>query len=146
MIVHRLTLPAHRALDGEGARLYGGRWNSPGRAMVYTSASPSLPVLEVMVHLDLDPAYLPDDYHLLSIEVPDDASMERLDEAIVDPEVCAVVGDDFLRRGAALSLSVPSVVVPQDRNLLINPRHPDTARLSIVADAPFRFDPRLFSR
>ncbi|MBU1374991.1 MAG: RES family NAD+ phosphorylase [Alphaproteobacteria bacterium] len=146
MIVHRLTLPAHRALDGEGARLYGGRWNSPGRAMIYASASPSLPVLEVMVHLDLDPAYLPDDYHLLGIEVPDDAPMERLDEAPGDTDACAMLGDDFLRRGAALSLSVPSVVVPQDRNLLINPRHPAAAGLRIVTDAPFRFDPRLFAR
>lgn len=114
--------------------------------MIYASASPSLPVLEVMVHLDLDPAYLPDDYHLLGIEVPDDAPMERLDEAPGDTDACAMLGDDFLRRGAALSLSVPSVVVPQDRNLLINPRHPAAAGLRIVTDAPFRFDPRLFAR
>ena len=146
MIVYRLTLPAYRALDGEGARLYGGRWNSAGRPMIYASASPSLPVLEVMVRLDLDPAYLPDDYRLLSIEVPDDAPVERLDDLPSDSARCAAVGDDFLERAASLGLSVPSAVVPQDRNLLINPRHPDAARVRIVDDAAFRFDPRLFDR
>ena len=144
MIVYRLTLPAYRALDGEGARLYGGRWNSPGRAMVYTSASPSLPVLEVMVHLDVEPEYLPDDYRLLAIEVPEDAPAERVAAAPHDPAACGALGDGFLDRGEALTLSVPSVVVPQDRNILINPAHADARRLRIVGDDPFHFDPRLF--
>jgi RES domain-containing protein len=144
VIAYRLALPAHRALDGEGARLYGGRWNSPGRPMVYASQSPSLPVLEVMVHLDLDPAYLPDDYRLLALEIPDDALSERLEQAPEQAAACAAMGDDFLLRGEAFWLSVPSVVVPQDRNILINPLHPQASRLRIVDDEPFRFDARLF--
>jgi RES domain-containing protein len=146
VIAYRLALPAFRKLDGEGARLYGGRWNTEGRPMIYASASPSLPVLEVMVHLDVEPDFIPDDYRLLAVEVPDDALLERLDATPMDPAECAALGDAFLDRGAALGLSVPSVVVPQDRNLLINPRHPDAGRLRIVADEPFRFDRRLFVR
>ncbi len=114
--------------------------------MVYTSASPSLPVLEVMVHLDVDPADLPDDYRLLSIAIPDDAPIERLDDLSPDAPRCAELGDDFLGRAQSLGLSVASAIVPLDRNLLINPRHPDASRVRIVADAPFRFDPRLFER
>jgi RES domain-containing protein len=146
VIVYRLALPAFRKLDGEGARLYGGRWNTVGRPMVYASASPSLPVLEVMVHLDVEPDFIPDDYRLLAVEVPDDAPFDRLEATPIDATECAALGDAFLDRGAALGLSVPSIVVPQDRNLLINPRHPDAGGLRIVADEPFRFDRRLFVR
>lgn len=146
MIAYRLTLPAFRALDGEGARTFGGRWNSPGRPMVYASAGPSLPVLEVMVHLDLEPDLLPDDYRLLTIEVPDDAPGERIEEAPTEAAACAVLGDDFLKRASALTLIVPSVVVPQDHNVLLNPRHPAMADVRIVGDVGFAFDPRLFRR
>lgn len=141
MIFHRLVKAAHVALDGEGARLYGGRWNSPGRPMVYLAASPSLAVLEVLVHLDLPPELIPADYRLLSVEIPDDAARESLSEPPVDP---VTWGDGFLDRGAALLLLVPSAVVPQETNALINPRHPGAARLRVIADRAFRFDPRLF--
>jgi len=71
VILYRLCKAAHVALDGEGARLWGGRWNSAGRPMVYAAATPSLAVLEVLVHLDLPAELLPDDLRLLTIEVPD---------------------------------------------------------------------------
>ena len=88
MIVYRLAKAAFTALDGEGARLFGGRWNSPGRPMIYTAASPSLAVLEVLVHLDLPIDLMPDDYRLLAIEIPDDAPIERLDQAPADAQTC----------------------------------------------------------
>ncbi len=143
MIVHRLAKAAFAALDGEGARLFGGRWNSAGRAMVYAAASPSLAVLEVLVHLDLPPELAPDDYRLLAIDIPDDAPMERLDHTPKDLPACVAIGDEFLARGAALVLLVPSVVVPQERNALINVRHPAMGAARTVADQPFRFDARL---
>ena len=120
MIVYRLCKAAHVALDGEGARLWGGRWNSAGRPMVYTAASPSLAVLEVLVHLDLPSELLPDDYQLLTISVPDDAPVSRVDAPISEDDLCRQTGDAFLADGAALTLSVPSVVVPQERNVLLN--------------------------
>lgn len=141
MIVHRLAKAAFTGLDGEGARLYGGRWNSPGRPMIYTAASPSLAVLEVLVHLDLPPELIPSDYRLLSIHVPDDAPVEELADLPDDP---LAIGDEFLQRGGALVLRVPSAVVPQESNSLINPRHPAAAALRLEANEPFSFDRRLF--
>jgi RES domain-containing protein len=143
VIFHRLAKAAFTPLDGEGARLFGGRWNSAGRPAIYTAASPSLAVLEVLVHLDLPPELMPDDYRLLGIELPDDAPVERLDDAPVDADACLAAGDGFLIRGAALILLVPSVVVPQEHNAIVNVRHPAMDRVAVITDEPFRFDPRL---
>jgi len=152
MIVYRLCKAAHAALDGEGARLWGGRWNRAGRPMVYTAASPSLAVLEVLVHLDLPSALLPDDLRLLTIELPDDAALRRLDPGLpdapadgpTDDGACLAAGEAFLDGGDALGLMVRSVVVPQEWNLLLNPRHAGMARVRVRENEPFRLDPRLF--
>jgi RES domain-containing protein len=140
---YRLAKAAFAALDGEGARLYGGRWNSPGRPMIYSAGSPSLAVLEVLVHLDLPAELMPDDYLLLAIEIPDDAAIEHLNETPASAEACVSAGDGFLRRGGGLAMLVPSVVVPQERNALINVRHSDMARVRLIGEEDFRFDPRL---
>jgi RES domain-containing protein len=133
-------------LDGEGARLYGGRWNSPGRPMIYASASPSLAVLEVLVHLDLPIELMPDDYRLLAIEIADDAQVERLAGAPDGFDACRNLGDAFLGAGAALALLVPSIIVPQETNALINVAHPDMTRVRLIGNEPFRIDPRLIGR
>lgn len=143
MIVYRLCKAAHIALDGEGARLWGGRWNSAGRPMVYTAATPSLAVLEVLVHLDLPAELLPDDLRLLTIEVPDDAPLQLLDVDPADDAACVAQGDAFLDAGNVLSLRVRSVVVPQEWNLLLNVRHADMDKVKIIANEPFQLDPRL---
>ncbi|MBV2150023.1 RES family NAD+ phosphorylase [Sphingobium sp. AS12] len=145
MIVYRLCKQAHVALDGEGARLWGGRWNSPGRPMVYTAATPSLAVLEILVHLDLPGELLPDDLRLLAIEIPDDAAIRRLDPSPSDNDGCLSAGERFLDAGDALVLLVRSVVVPQEWNALLNVRHAVMARVTILSDDPFRLDPRLLS-
>ena len=148
MIVYRLCKAAHAALDGEGARLWGGRWNRAGRPMIYTAASPSLAVLEVLVHLDLPSALLPDDLRLLTIELPDDAAVRRLEPGPADDPnddgACLAAGEAFLDSGDALGLMVRSVIVPQEWNLLLNPRHADMARVVMRENEPFRLDPRLF--
>ncbi|MBB5708386.1 RES domain-containing protein [Sphingopyxis panaciterrulae] len=143
MIVYRLCKAARIALDGEGARLWGGRWNSAGRPMVYTAATPSLAVLEVLVHLDLPAELLPDDLRLLTIEVPDDAPVQQLDVDPADGAACVAQGDAFLDAGNVLSLRVRSVVVPQEWNLLLNVRHADMDKVKIIANEPFQLDPRL---
>jgi RES domain-containing protein len=145
VIVSRLCKAAHVALDGEGARLWGGRWNTPGRPMVYTAASPSLAVLEVLVHLDLPSALLPDDYMLLTIDVPEGAPVRRIETGPSADADCRRAGDAFLAAGAALALMVRSAVVPQERNVLLNPRHPAMQGTAIVRTEPFRFDPRLLA-
>lgn len=143
MIVYRLCKALHAALDGEGARLWGGRWNSPGRSMVYAAASPSLAVLEVLVHLDLPAELLPADLTLLTIEIPDDAAIRRLEPSPADEDACLAAGDEFLDAGDALALMVRSVVVPQEWNALLNVGHADMARVAVLTSEPFRFDPRL---
>lgn len=145
MIVYRLAKAAFTALDGEGARLYGGRWNSPGRPVIYAAASPSLAVLEVLVHLDLPAELMPDDYRMLGIEIPEDAAAERLEHTPAADEECRAMGDAFLDRGEALVLLVPSIVVPQERNALINVRYAGPGSVRLVGDEPFRFDPRLLN-
>ena len=143
MTFYRLCKRAHVALDGEGARLYGGRWNSPGRPMIYAAATASLAVLEVLVHLDLPPELVPDDYRLLSIDVPDAIAGAALDSVPDGDADCRAIGDRFLDDCRTVALRVPSIVVPQERNVLLNPRHADIARVSVAADEPFRIDPRL---
>jgi RES domain-containing protein len=143
LIVYRLAKAAFAQLDGEGARLFGGRWNSAGRPAIYAAASPSLAVLEVLVHLDLPAELMPDDYRLLAIEIPEDAPVEHLNETSRDADLCLAAGDRFLAAGTALILSVPSIVVPQERNAIINVLHPAMRAVRVIANEPFRFDPRL---
>lgn len=111
--------------------------------MIYTASSASLAVLEVLVHLDLPPELIPSDYVLLTIDAPDGAPVSVLGERPADAEACRAAGDAFLQGGEALALSVPSAVVPQERNLLFNPAHAAARELRIVGREPFRFDPRL---
>ena len=145
MIVYRLCKAVYSALDGEGARLWGGRWNSAGRPMVYAAASPSLAVLEVLVHLDLPAELLPDDLRLLTVDIPDDVAKRALEPSPKEDDACRAAGDAFLDVGDALALLVTSVIVPQERNVLLNVRHPDMSRVTISHSEPFQFDPRLLT-
>lgn len=113
--------------------------------MVYTAATPSLAVLEVLVHLDLPAELLPDDLRLLTIEVPDSASVQKLDPSPTDDDACLEAGNAFLKGGAHLIMQVRSVVVPQEWNALINVLHPQMAGVVIAKDEPFQIDPRLLA-
>lgn len=135
----RLCRAPFATLDGEGAARFGGRWNSPGRPVVYLAEHPALALVEVLVHLDLPPEDLPDDYVMLRVALPDDPPPEQA-EATTEPRAA---GDAWLARGAVPVLRVPSAVVPQAANLLLNPRHPAAAPAHIAGREPFRFDPRL---
>jgi RES domain-containing protein len=147
--VWRIARGAYRVLDGEGARLYGGRWNPEGVAVVYTSATLSLAALEYLVHVQIED--VPDDLVALGIDVPDGASVQDVAPAdlpadwnrVVDHPACSALRDRWARDGAALVLRVPSAIIPHERNLLLNPRHPQMERVSVASAEPFSFDPRL---
>lgn len=150
MIVHRLVHPRHSptAFSGEGAYLAGGRWNSPGVRVVYTSSSIALAVLEVLAYRKartplpqrhlyrvtleeahitwLTPAHLPHDW----MTYPYPPSTQRL-------------GDTWVQTGASLALAVPSVLAPPEYNLVLCCAHPDFARLRIAGPEVFPFNPRL---
>ena len=142
MILWRLCRRPHADLSGEGGRLYPGRWHSAGRPIIYTAAEPALAVLEVRANLDLPFALLPDDYVLVQLETPPGLSLEEVPALPPHP---GTIGDEWLTARRTALLRVPSVVVPQASNILINPLHPDAAQAHITAITSFSFDARLWS-
>jgi RES domain-containing protein len=137
MIAWRLCRRPHVGLDGEGARRFGGRWNSPGRPMVYLADHPALAALEVRVHLDLPFDLLPADYVLMRVDIPEPASL--------DPATTTIkAGNAWLATASSATVRVPSVLVPHAWNLLVNPRHQGSARAETLSIEPFGFDPRLW--
>lgn len=140
LLAWRLCREPYADLSGQGAALYGGRWNSPGRPMLYMAGNAALALLEVRVHLDLPPDLLPDDYVLISIAL-DGLSLERLDDL---PEDARAFGDQWLAEARTALLEVPSAILPESRNILLNPRHPEAGRATIRHQRRFAFDPRLW--
>jgi RES domain-containing protein len=139
---------AARAFDGEGARLYGGRWSSPGTPLVYLAESRSLALLEILVHLH-DEAVLA---RYVRFEVGyRDAHRAELDPATLPaswresppPPALARIGDEWVAARRSLLLAVPSAIVPEERVLLLNPAHPRMGELAIAGPEPVRIDPRL---
>lgn len=139
------------AFDGEGARVYGGRWNRPGTRLVYAAEHLSLAALELFVQLD--PEDQPRSLFRFRVELPDDAlellPRERLPASWRDypaPDETAVLGTDWARRGEGLALVVPSVVIPEEKNVLLNPAHPRFGELKVEAGEPFSFDSRMWTK
>ena len=140
--------------DGGYGHGHDGRWNTSGHRVTYCSTGPALCLLEKLVHID-DPLLLPDDTMLVCYQVPDDVTIETMHLEQVpsdwraEQSVTQAIGDTWLDGSTAGLLSVPSAVVPishaDDRNVLVNHRHEDAARISISRIDPFEYDPRLFS-
>nr|WP_295928474.1 RES family NAD+ phosphorylase [uncultured Dyadobacter sp.] len=134
-------------LSGIGAFYYGGRWNSPRNAMLYTSSHRSLAMLEVLVHWHK--TVTPPNYVIVCIEVPDPlASVVApylLPDWPEDQQVTKEIGDSWLKEANSLLLRVPSVVVKAEQNYLLNPMHPNAASIKITDIEPLNFDKRLFT-
>lgn len=149
--VWRLSTPDYATrLDGKGNIQRGARWNSPGRGVVYTSFNLSLSVLESLVQLPPELRSSLPAMAAVHIEIPDDAPREEITRdqlgGLSVPELasrCRQLGDAWLVDGKALSLTVPSVIIQQEGNLLVNPAHPLMKRVRIVSTEAFHFDPRL---
>ncbi|MBX9580323.1 MAG: RES family NAD+ phosphorylase [Gemmataceae bacterium] len=139
---------AATSFSGEGARLYGGRWNSPGRSVVYVAEHPGLAALEVLVHA-IPERRLRTGYCLIEAIVPPeliDPIPDLPDDWAADPppETARAVGDRWLAADDSRpALRIPSAVVPDGFNYLLNPLHPRFAEVRIGQPQPFRFDPRL---
>ena len=153
MIVFRLSKSKFAAdLSGKGAEKSGGRWNSKGFAMVYTSESRALCTTEIAVHTPL--GNLPPDYKLISLEIPVDVIIRELEtkhlpvdwKSLPHPHSTQAIGDNFISGNIYAVLKVPSVVVQDEYNYLINPAHIDSGRIKIKAIESFSFDERLFNR
>ncbi|HEY1252435.1 MAG TPA: RES family NAD+ phosphorylase [Thermoanaerobaculia bacterium] len=147
--VWRLCKRAHAAFDGEGARLVGGRWNPRGTRMIYTSGSLSLAALEILVHCE--PTLLPADLVAIAADIPASLAIEPVDESLLPadwtrmpaPDALAELGKAWLAAARSPVLSVPSAIVPRERNYLLNPAHPDFARIRRGSPEGFSLDPRL---
>ena len=154
-VVNGLEMPA--AFDGIGASLYPGRWNSKGTSLVYTASSQSLATLEILVHLD--DSFLLESYSIFPV-VFDDKYVITLDVQTNDVQTkndvlpknwrknppsqeTRILGDHWFRHNHSLVLGVPSAVIPNEVNYLINPYHPDIEKLQIGDAQVFPFDSRL---
>jgi len=153
MILYRLSKSKYKDdLTGTGAKLYGGRWNNVGVAVLYTAENRSLSALEVAIHLPL--GIVPSDYYLTTIFVPDSSTFSILDESLlpVDWHLAAnehhtkKQGDHFVKIGHSLALKVPSASIKGDFNWLLNPAHPEFSKVQILENELFPFDSRLFIR
>jgi RES domain-containing protein len=151
MIVFRLAKAKYsNDLSGRGAEKSGGRWNSRGIAMVYTSETRALCTTEVAVHTPL--GILPKEYVLVSINIPDDIKIHTLSVKSLPSDWNSIphsgttqdLGDLFVSSNNFAVMKVPSAVVPGDFNFLINPSHPKAVKVKIVEVVPFDFDQRLF--
>jgi RES domain-containing protein len=151
MEVWRVTTAgfAGAALSGEGAARFGGRWNPRGLALVYTSSSLSLAILELLVQTGA--RVVPGKLCSIRLDIPSDIERQRLEPGALPanwrahpaPVSLQMLGRDWIEGGTTTVLSVPSAVVPEERNYLLNPVHPDFGRISIVSTSRIDLDRRL---
>jgi RES domain-containing protein len=152
MIVYRIEREKYlkTTLSGIGASMTKGyRWNSFNTKLVYTAESRALATLEVSVHLDLSED-LPSDRYYVEIEIPDDITIlevnikDLLDDWDSKPPTITTqtIGDDFVLENESAVLKVPSSIVPQEYNYLINPNHPDLTKIRVISETLMTFDSR----
>ncbi|HOY42729.1 MAG TPA: RES family NAD+ phosphorylase [Chitinophagales bacterium] len=150
MLVYRISGQRFaNDLSGTGARLNGGRWNSVGLSLLYAASYRSLALLEILVHTTNN--YVPDDLMLITIEIPDTILIKEILHEEISDELnrkkaqaqFQTIGDKWIKSQTSLILKVPSVIIPEEFNYLINPLHKDFHKVKIKETKLFRFDDRL---
>ncbi|HXS56486.1 MAG TPA: RES family NAD+ phosphorylase [Hanamia sp.] len=148
MIVYRITNEAYKNdISGNGAALYGSRWNSKGIHLLYTSQFISLSILESLVHLRRNE--IPPAQYLLHIEFPDEKKIAEISYKKMKKdwqeefEYTQWIGDQFMKNQEGLVLKVPSAIVPQEHNFLFNPLHAEFKKVKIVSSELLELDKRL---
>ncbi len=147
MLVYRITKAIYtdRLVASGGA----ARWNSRGQFVIYTAASRALACLENVVHRSGEG--LTDLFRVMVIEISDDLPIERISTDRLEPdwtdfqryESCQQIGNDWLQRGQSPVLCVPSAIIPNEWNYLLNPAHPQFSQINLIGTEPFTFDPRI---
>jgi RES domain-containing protein len=150
IVAYRVCKTRYPVFDGSGAEIVGGRWNSPGRPLIYCSDSFAGALLEILVHANA-PVALPGPHHCARAFIEAETSIEALEEADLpgwadeNALVSRAFGDRWLDEQRTAILSVPAATArPYGRNLLLNPRHPDYGRLVLETAVEVRWDARLF--
>ena len=138
------------AFDGEGARRYGGRWNNPGKRMIYAAETASLALLELLVHIDssLLPSYtlFPVDFDKSLVSTVEPSKLPRNWRAYPGPAALKSMGDEWIEALSSPVLKVPSVIVPHEWNYLFNPEHSKFSSLKIGGAVALGIDPRLLGK
>ncbi len=139
-------------LSGNGAKIFGGRWNSEGLFALYTSSYRSLALLETLAHT---PAKMLDQkvYILITLSLPGNTRIEVIDKNKLSPgwdapdtrPLTKRMGDEFLKSKSSLLLAVPSVLMPEENNYLVNVLHPDMKKMKVIFKRRISFDTRLTS-
>lgn len=151
MEVYRLTrrkFAGKNPFDGEGSFLFGGRWSSIGTRLCYAATHRSLAILEYRAHIEL--ALMPDDLVIATLEIPDDVSITTTPalpenwKEYPAPASLRKIGDRFIAEARGAMMLIPSALVPQENNVLLNPLHADAARMVRQRRlVPFLYDRRL---
>lgn len=136
-------------LSGSGARIFGGRWNSKGKPVIYTGSSRSLAALEALAHISQK--NMQTSFCLAVIHVPESISIKTMSvanlplgwRAFPTQAILQEIGDQWIKSGRQALLQVPSVIIPDEYNYLINPLHADAKKIKIKNVFPFVFDERL---
>ncbi len=151
MQIFRIGDSRHTLWDGTGAAMVGGRWNSPGQPVIYGALSYACAMLEILVHANI--GRVPATHGYVVAELADDVPAERMDAQSLPPgwdsddlTIARQVGDRWHREARSAVLLVPSVVTRLEWIAVVNPRHPDAAKFSVLPAQPVVWDQRLFFR
>ena len=153
MIVYRISKTKNiKDLSGTGAKIFGGRWNNKGVSVIYTSETRALATLEYLVHVPL--SLIPTDLSLAALKIPDSRvpkkiAISNLPKKWRDypaPSRLAKIGSDWIRSQETLLLRVPSAIVKDEFNILLNPAHGDMKSVKIANVEKYRLDERLFKQ
>lgn len=150
MIIYRITKNEHVALDGMGGLFGSGRWHKKGNLVIYASEHASLAAWEKIVHVT-NFENLPNNLLLVKIEIPDRIELPTVPQTVLVngwdsyPFTVETVdyGTSFLRTNEHLALKVPSAIIPDEFNIIINPLHPDIKDCKVISTVPFIFDKRV---
>jgi len=138
----------YASLDGEGGLRFSARWHTAGRRIVCFAESPAGALVEALVHLELEEQDWPRSYQLFQVEHPGRMRIETLEPRPVNnwqhkPAVTRRLGDEWLRSGRSALARVPSAILPDTWNVLLNPQHEDARQVRVVRTTRAEYDPRL---
>lgn len=149
--IYRIADSRHAIWDGTGAALIGGRWNSPGRPVIYGALSYACAMLEILVHANI--GRIPATQCFVSADIPEEVAVERVERNLLpaqwdadDSASARQFGDQWLAEARSAVLLVPSVVATLEWNSLVNPLHPDARKITVSTPQKVVWDRRLFER
>ncbi len=148
MVLWRIS--NYATLEGRGGLYASARWHTEGRAIIYFAESPAGALVEALVHLELNPAHFPRSYRLLKAEAADDLATKTITDLprdwISNQITTRTIGDEWLALGKSLLLRVPSAILPETFNVLMNPAHSEAAGVRVLWHKEYPWDARLLKK